>query len=81
MGWNKRVYHPKRPHKVRRFTRHHDRAKVRGGTFSPFNIFILTSEHHRAYHKLFGVRSFDEAARVLLRMQDLHREHLQQPLQ
>lgn len=63
-------------HKPRRqkLTRHHNRAKSLGGKADSWNIYQLSWEHHSAYHKLFGLRSFDEAARVLLRMQELHRQ-------
>ena len=53
-------------------TKHHNKAKSLGGAFSKENIFILTTEHHRAYHLLFGLRTFKEAAAVLLRMDALH---------
>jgi hypothetical protein len=57
-------------------TRHHNRAASLGGTYDDWNIYKLSSEHHAAYHKLFGLRTFDEAARVLLRMQELHRSFI-----
>lgn len=53
-------------------TKHHNRARCRGGSFAPRNIFILTTEHHRAFHLLFGNRTFKEAAEVLLRLDELH---------
>ena len=56
----------------RRLTRHHNKPKCRGGKSDDRNIFWLTLEHHEAYHKLFGVRTFEEAADVLRRMQVLH---------
>ena len=60
----------KKPH----LTKHHNKAKSLGGTYDSWNIYKLSAEHHQAYHKLFGLRTFDEAARVLLRMQELHRQ-------
>ena len=56
----------------KRLTRHHDRAQSLGGRSEHRNIFWLTAEHHEAYHKLFGLRTFEEAADVLRRMQILH---------
>jgi hypothetical protein len=55
-----------------RLTRHHNRPKSLGGTFDNWNIFLLSEEHHRAYHKLFGLRTFREAAEVLMRMESMH---------
>ena len=60
--------------KKKHLTRHHNHAKSLGGTYDSWNIYKLSAEHHQAYHKLFGLRTFDEAAAVLLRMQDLHRQ-------
>lgn len=55
-------------------TRHHDHAKSLGGTYDSWNIFKLSEEHHQAYHKLFGLRTFDQAASVLLRMKEFHHQ-------
>ena len=57
----------------KRKTRHHNFARSRGGGGEPRNIFILTEAHHRAFHTLFGNRTFKEAAEVLLRLDELHR--------
>jgi hypothetical protein len=57
-----------RRHKL---TRHHNLARSRKGGDGD-NIYILASEHHEAYHKLFGTRTFAEAAEVLRRMEILH---------
>ena len=54
------------------FTRHHNLARARNGNYSEWNIYHLTASHHEAYHKLFGNRTFEEAAKVLLRMQETH---------
>jgi hypothetical protein len=66
----------KHPKKQKRLTRHHDKAKCLGGSYDNWNIYKLSAEHHQAFHKLFGLRTFDQAAQVLLRMQELHREGL-----
>jgi hypothetical protein len=68
---------PKPKRRSKKFlTRHHDFAKAKGGTWDEWNIYKLSAEHHSAYHKLFGLRTFAESARVLMRMEELHREHL-----
>ena len=65
--YQRRIYNKKC-----KLTRHHNRAKSLGGDMSDWNIYKLTPEHHQAFHKLFGNRTFDEAAKVLLRMQEIH---------
>jgi len=55
-------------------TKHHDHAKSLGGTLDFFNIFMLSEKHHQAYHSLFGLRTFAEAAEVLNRMEKMHKE-------
>ena len=55
----------------KRKTKHHNRPKSLGGSFGRENIFILTQEHHRAFHLLFGLRTFKQAA-VLLRLDAMH---------
>ena len=67
-------YQKRHPRKKRKMlTRHHNKARFYGGKDDQWNIYKLSAEHHSAYHKLFGLRTFDEAARVLLRMQELHK--------
>ncbi len=68
-----RIDRPRRKRK-NKLTRHHDKAKSLGGTYDSWNIYKLSAEHHQAYHKLFGLRTFDEAAAVLLRMQTFHQQ-------
>lgn len=55
-----------------RLTKHHDLPRSRGGGFNNHNIYLLTEEHHRMWHKLFGLRTFREAAEVLMRMERMH---------
>ena len=47
--------------------RHHLLARKRGGTKRPKNLILLDENRHAAYHLLFGTRTFEEAARLLLR--------------
>jgi len=47
--------------------RHHNLAKERGGRRTPTNMILLDEYRHSAFHLLFGNRTFKEAARVLLR--------------
>ena len=54
--------------KRKRFTKHHVLPKARKGNGDPWNLSELTHEHHTAFHKLFGLRTYKEAAIVLLRM-------------
>jgi hypothetical protein len=66
----------RKPKTWNKLTRHHDKARSLGGTYAPDNIFMLSVEHHRAYHRLFGLRTFAESARVLMRMEELHHDSL-----
>ncbi len=68
----------KKPNRKKRkmLTRHHDKAKSLGGSWDSWNIYKLSADHHAAYHKLFGLRTFAQAAEVLKRMETMHREHL-----
>ena len=66
MSWKSRKFRMRH-----RKTKHHDLARsCKGG--GEENIYIIASEHHEAYHKLFGNRTFAEAAEVLRRMEILH---------
>ena len=65
-------YQRRQRRKGKRMTKHHNKAKSLGGRADEWNLYKLSEEHHAAYHKLFGLRTFDEAAQVLLRMQELH---------
>lgn len=56
----------------RKKTHHHNRPRCLGGAFDAENIYLLTEDHHKAYHTLFGLRTFQEASEVLLRMEALH---------
>jgi len=48
--------------------RHHNFAKCRGHNDSIQNLIIMDVRRHQAFHLLFGVRTFEEAARLLLRV-------------
>jgi len=54
--------------KRKKLQRHHNKAKSLGGSKLPNNIFFLTPEHHKCYHKLFRLRTFKEASAVLKRL-------------
>ena len=64
----------KRSRPRRGFTRHHNRAASLGGDWNSENIFMLTPKHHQAFHTLFGLRTFKEAAKVLMRLEQLHKQ-------
>jgi hypothetical protein len=49
--------------------RHHNFAKCRGHNESINNIIIMDTRRHQAFHLLFGVRTFREAAILLLRVE------------
>ena len=63
-----------RRHKKRtRFTKHHNVAKHFGGRGNGYKgsedyFAMLDAEHHALFHKLFGLRTFREAAEALLRL-------------
>lgn len=61
-------------HSSKMKTRHHNRAKSLGGSYDKSNIFMLNADKHRAYHLLFGLRTFKEAADVLLRLDAMHKK-------
>ena len=50
-----------------RLQKHHNRAKSRFKKEAG-DIFFLTPEHHKCYHKLFFLRTFKEASAVLKRL-------------
>jgi len=58
-----------------RRNRHHNKAKSRGGTKTPKNLFLLDESRHAAFHLLFGTRTFAEAAQVLIRASEMKRRH------
>jgi len=55
---------------------HHILAKSRGGTKHPSNIIRMDRSRHEAFHFLFGNRTFLEAARVLVVLNDNHDQNL-----
>ncbi len=50
-----------------KINKHHNLAKSRGGTKTGYNMFLMDDNRHAAFHLLFGTRTFQEAALVLLR--------------
>lgn len=55
------------PSRKKRFclSRHHRKCKSHGGTNAKRNISIVRSDHHEAYHLLFGNRNPKEVASFL----------------
>ena len=53
--------------RARKFNKHHDLGRKRGGNKQPNNILKLDINRHRAYHFLFGNRTLLEAAALLKR--------------
>lgn len=51
--------------------RHHIKAKSKGGINIPCNMIRLDERRHAAYHLLFGLRTFREAAAVLIRTAEM----------
>lgn len=47
--------------------KHHLVPKSRGGTREENNLFRWDRMRHNAYHLLFGLKTFPEAARLLMR--------------
>jgi hypothetical protein len=58
-----------------RNSKHHNLAKSRSGTATQYNLFNLDDNRHAAFHLLFGVRTFLEAAAVLIRADRMRRYH------
>lgn len=52
---------------------HHYVPKSRGGTKHPRNGWNLDINRHNAFHDLFGLRTFEEAAELLLEAQAIKR--------
>lgn len=57
----------------KKLTKHHNVAQHFGGRGNGHKgeddyISMLTPEHHALFHKLFGLRTFKQAAQLLLRL-------------
>jgi len=50
-----------------RFCRHHITNRVNGGGSEPSNLLLFDREREQAFHFIFGNKSFEEAAELLLR--------------
>jgi len=48
--------------------RHHIKNRCKGGKSEPSNLLLFDSERERAWHFLFGNKSFEEVAILLLRV-------------
>lgn len=53
---------------------HHILAKSRGGMSTQSNLFCWDERRHAAYHLLFQNKTFEEAARLLIRAYQMKRE-------
>jgi len=51
----------------KRFVKHHITNKCRGGKTNQVNLIRLNEEREKAWHFLFGNKSFEEVAELLLR--------------
>lgn len=60
---HKRTYYERKG----RCNRHHIRAKSLGGSRCIQNLILLDENRHAAFHLLFGLKTFKQAAEVLLR--------------
>jgi hypothetical protein len=50
-----------------RIVRHHIKNRCHGGKSTPSNLLKFDSERERAFHFVFGNKSFEEVAELLLR--------------
>ena len=50
-----------------RFVNHHIKNRCHNGKSTPSNLLKLDSERERAFHFVFGNKSFEEVAELLLR--------------
>jgi hypothetical protein len=69
-------FKPLKP-RYKKLTRHHNVAQHWGGRGNGYRgsedyLSMLTAEHHALFHKLFGLRTYREAAEVLLRLDKIH---------
>jgi len=53
--------------------KHHIVNKCRGGKAKPSNLLKFDSERERAWHFIFGNKSFEEVAELLTRTQKMKR--------
>ncbi len=55
-------------YRSRKFNEHHIKPKCKGGDSSEKNLIRMDINRHDAFHLLFGNRTFEGAARLLLRV-------------
>jgi len=63
----------KRIRRNKKLTRHHIRNKCNGGKDTPRNIIYLRKEKHDCWHLLFGNKTFEQAAALLLKASKMKR--------
>jgi len=54
-----------------RRNRHHIKARSKGGKYTPANLIMLDERRHSAFHLLFGLKTFREAAAILIRAAEM----------
>lgn len=54
-----------------RRNRHHIKARSKGGRYTPQNLILLDERRHSAFHLLFGLKTFREAASILIRAAEM----------
>jgi len=69
---NRRTFYHRRGRK----NRHHILAKSRRGSMRPCNLILLDENRHAAFHLLFGNRTFEEAAAVLIRAAEMKKREV-----
>lgn len=57
--------------RVGRRNRHHIKARSKGGKYTPQNLILLDERRHSAFHLLFGLKTFREAAAILIRAAEM----------
>jgi hypothetical protein len=63
-----------------RRNRHHIRARSKGGSYKPHNLILLDERRHSAFHLLFGLKTFREAAAILIRAAEMKEKLLDSQL-
>jgi hypothetical protein len=54
-----------------RRTKHHILARSKKGKYTPQNLILLDERRHSAFHLLFGLKTFREAASILIRAAEM----------
>jgi hypothetical protein len=54
--------------KVRRMVKHHITNRCKGGKNVPSNLILLKENREKAWHQVFGNKSFEEVIELLQRV-------------